>query len=328
MRVVITGAAGFIGSHLAEAMTADGWSVTGIDSFTPYYSPADKEANLVNLRNEPNFELVPADLVSMDLSKVLAGSPAVIHLAAQPGVRQSFGQGFDNYVHDNVLATQRVFEAALKAGCRRVVYASSSSVYGDAAHYPTHEGLPTQPRSPYGVTKGTCEYLAGVYRSLGLETVGLRYFTVYGPRQRPDMAIRRLCEALHGGPSYRLFGDGSASRDFTYVMDAVDATIRAATVDTTPNAVLNIGGGEEATMAHVISTLEGFAGHWLPVKLGDSQTGDVTRTAADTTLARRQLGWAPRVGLAEGLLAELDWVGNRLTAAAPVRALATSNGSR
>jgi UDP-glucuronate 4-epimerase len=327
MRAVITGVAGFIGSHLAEAMTAGGWSVTGVDSFTPYYPTADKEANLAGLRSDPDFDLVRADLVSMDLHKVLAGSQAVIHLAAQPGVRQSFGDGFDQYVHDNVLATQRVFETALETGCRRVVYASSSSVYGDATEFPTHEGLPTRPRSPYGVTKRTCESLAGVYRDLGLETVGLRYFTVYGPRQRPDMAIRRLCETAHGGAGYQMFGNGTASRDFTYVTDAVDATIRAATVATCPNPVLNIGGGEEATMSRVISMLEAFSGHWLPVEVSDTQTGDVIRTAADTSLARRQLGWKPTVGLAEGLLAELDWVGNRLGNAETVGALAHSHGN-
>jgi UDP-glucuronate 4-epimerase len=325
MRAVITGAAGFIGSHLAEALIAGGWSVTGIDAFTPYYAPADKEANLTGLEHEPGFDLVRADLVSMDLRRVLAGRPAVIHLAAQPGVRQSFGDGFDRYLHDNVLATQRVFEAALEAGCPRVVYASSSSVYGDAPQFPSEETLPTQPRSPYGVTKRTCEYLAGVYRDLGLETVGLRYFTVYGPRQRPDMAIRRLCDAAHGGPGFRQFGDGTASRDFTYVLDAVDATIRAA-VAPSPGTVLNIGGGEEATMAHIISLIEGLTGEKLPVEMAAAQAGDVSRTAADTSRARRQLGWAPTVGLAEGLRAELDWVEARGASRTRVGALASSNG--
>jgi UDP-glucuronate 4-epimerase len=324
MRAVITGVAGFIGSHLAEAMVAGGWSVTGVDSFTPYYAPADKEANLAGLRDEPGFDLVRDDLVSMDLTRVLAGNPAIIHLAAQPGVRQSFGDGFDRYVHDNVLGTQRVFEAARENGCRRVVYASSSSVYGDAAHFPSHEKLPTAPRSPYGVTKRTCEYLATVYRQMGLETVGLRYFTVYGPRQRPDMAIRRLCEAAHGGAGYRLFGDGTASRDFTYVTDAVDATIRAA-LAANPSSVLNVGGGEEASMTRVISLLEAFSGWSLPVEASDTEPGDVIRTAADTTLARRELGWAPTVGLAEGLQAELDWVGARI--GSTTGALAMSSGS-
>jgi UDP-glucuronate 4-epimerase len=319
MRAVITGVAGFIGSHLAEAMTAGGWSVTGIDAFTPYYSPADKEANLAGLQNEPGFDLVRADLASMDLRKVLAGRPSVIHLAGQPGVRQSFGDGFDQYLHDNVLATQRVFEAARVAGCRRVVYASSSSVYGEVAQFPSDESLPTQPRSPYGVTKRACEHLAGVYRSLGLETVGLRYFTVYGPRQRPDMAIRRICEAVLGGPDYQLFGDGSASRDFTYVHDAVWAAIRAA-VARNPSPILNVGGGEEATMAHVISLIEKITGERLHVEVTAAQAGDVSRTAADTSRARRELGWAPTVGIMEGLRAELGWVAARHVAAAGVLA--------
>jgi UDP-glucose 4-epimerase len=321
MRAVVTGVAGFIGSHLAEVMTGAGWSVTGVDAFTPYYSPADKEANLAGLQHEPGFDLVRADLATTDLRKVLAGRPSVIHLAAQPGVRQSFGEGFDRYVHDNVLATQRVFEAALEAGCRRVVYASSSSVYGEASHFPMNESAPTLPRSPYGVTKRTCEHLAGVYRGLGLETVGLRYFTVYGPRQRPDMAIRRICEAVLGGTGYRLFGDGTASRDFTYVHDAVSATIRAA-VARNPSPVLNIGGGEEATMAHVISLIERLTGERLPVEITAAQAGDVSRTVADTSSARRELGWAPEVGLAEGLRAELQWVATRHATAAG--ALATS----
>jgi UDP-glucuronate 4-epimerase len=325
MRAVITGVAGFIGSHLAEALIAGGWSVTGIDAFTPYYAPADKEANLAGLVHEPGFDLVRADLVSMDLRRVLAGRPAVIHLAAQPGVRQSFGDGFDRYLRDNVLATQRVFEASLEAGCQRVVYASSSSVYGDAPQFPSEETLAARPRSPYGVTKRTCEYLAGVYRDLGLETVGLRYFTVYGPRQRPDMAIRRLCDAVHGGPGYRLFGDGTASRDFTYVLDAVDATIRAMVA---PNlsTVLNVGGGEEATMAHVIALIEGLTGDRLPIEMTAAQPGDVSRTAAETSRARRQLAWVPAVGLTEGLRAELDWVGTRVDSRTEVGALAACNG--
>lgn len=310
MRAVITGVAGFIGSHLAEALIRRGWSVTGIDAFTPYYAPADKEANLAGLEREPAFDLVRADLVTADLRKVLAGRPAVIHLAGQPGVRQSFGEGFDRYAHDNIIATQRVFEAALESGCRRVVYASSSSVYGDAPYFPCHEAIPTRPRSPYGVTKCTCEHLAGVYRDLGLETVGLRYFTVYGPRQRPDMAIRRLCEAAHGGEEFRMFGDGTVSRDFTYVLDVVDATIRAVLAKN-PSSVFNVGGGEEATMASIISVLGRLTGKPMPFATTAAQSGDVQRTAADTSRARRQLGWAPKVGLTEGLQAELDWVASR-----------------
>jgi UDP-glucuronate 4-epimerase len=319
MRAVVTGCAGFIGSHTVDRLLADGWRVTGIDAFTPYYDAADKEANLAHIVGEPRFDLVRADLVDAPLDRVLAGGPDVVHLAAQPGVRGSFGDGFDRYVHDNVLATQRVLEAALSAGCRRVVYASSSSVYGDAAAYPCVEATtPTAPRSPYGVTKRTCEDLAAVYRGLGLEAVGLRYFTVYGPRQRPDMAMRRLCEATTGGPAFRLFGDGGQSRDFTHVEDAVDATVRALRAAALA-PVLNVGGGHEATMAEVIDVLERLVGTTLDVERAGPERGDVRRTAADTTLARRQLGWRPHVDLEDGLASELSWTERRAATLVPAR---------
>ena len=229
MRAVVTGSAGFIGSWLAERLVADGWSVVGVDSFTSYYDPDEKRRNLADLAGDPRFELVEADVVSDRFATLLRDRPVVFHLAAQPGVRTSFGVGFRRYLHDNVLATQRVFEAALDSGCPRVVYASSSSVYGEGPATPFREDTtPTVPRSPYGVTKLACERLAEVYRHLGLDVVGLRYFTVYGPRQRPDMAIRRLCGAALDGTAFPLTGDGRQSRDFTHVDDAVDATVRAA----------------------------------------------------------------------------------------------------
>jgi nucleoside-diphosphate-sugar epimerase len=310
MRAVITGAAGFIGSHLAERLVAEGWWVTGIDAFTDYYDAADKEANLAGLVDEPRFDLVRADVAVTPLRRLLADRPSVVHLAAQPGVRGSFGDAFSQYVHDNILATQRVFDAARAAGCRRVVYASSSSVYGNAASYPCSEvTTPTMPESPYGVTKRTCEKLAEVYRNLGLQTVGLRFFTVYGPRQRPDMAIRRLCEAAAGGPAFRLHGDGTQSRDFTYVSDAVDATVRAMDADE-PGELLNVGGGQEASMLEVISLIETAVGRPLEVLSAPAQVGDVQRTGGDTARVR-QLGWNPQVSLAEGLENEIAWVRER-----------------
>jgi len=308
---LVTGCAGFIGSHLCERLLADGWQVLGVDAFTDYYEREAKEANLAAAGGDPRFALEELDLATAPLDALVRSRPVVFHLAAQPGVRGSFGEGFARYVHDNVLATQRVFEAALAAGCPRVVWASSSSVYGDAPAYPCRErSTPTGPRSPYGVTKRACEDLAGVYRSRGLAAVGLRYFTVYGPRQRPDMAIRRLCEALAGGPRFRLHGDGSQIRDFTYVADAVDATVRAAAAAEPPE-LLNVGGGEEASLAAMIAGLEEHAGRRLPLERGPAQAGDVMRTAADTTLARRSLGWTPRVGLRDGLRRELAWVIDR-----------------
>jgi nucleoside-diphosphate-sugar epimerase len=305
---VVTGAAGFIGSHLCERLIAEGWSVTGIDAFTAYYDRADKLGNLAVLEGAPRFTLVEDDLTTMDLAAVLEDVRVVFHLAAQPGVRLSFGEGFARYTADNLLATQRVLEAAADAGCRRVVWASSSSVYGDAAAYPCVEGeTPTAPRSPYGVTKRACEDLAAIYRGRGLSTVGLRYFTVYGPRQRPDMAMRKLCEALLDGASFPMFGDGSQSRDFTHVADAVDATFRAGLAEV-PAAIYNVGGGHEATLAEIVALLEDLSGREITLDRRPEQAGDVRRTAADTTRAAGDLGWQPTVGLREGLRSQLDWV--------------------
>lgn len=311
MRAVITGSAGFIGSHLAERLVADGWWVTGVDSFSPFYSPADKEANLAALVGERRFDLVRADVAHTPLHRLLADRPLVVHLAAQPGVLGSFGTGFDQYLQDNLLATQRLFEAAATAGCPRVVYASSSSVYGDAETYPcVEDSTPTRPRSPYGVTKQACEKLAEVYAGMGLPTVGMRFFTVYGPRQRPDMAIRRLCEAATGGPRFRLRGDGTQVRDFTHVDDAVEAVVRALTAER-PDPVLNIGGGEEASLTDVIRQLGLMSGAPVPVERHGVQIGDVRRTAGDTTRARTTIGWQPKVGLHAGLRTELEWVRKR-----------------
>lgn len=308
MRAIVTGAAGFIGSHLSERLVGEGWHVTGIDSFTSYYARADKEANLASLRGEQRFNLIEADLVDAPLDRIFADRPVVFHLAAQAGVRASFGDSFVGYVHDNLIATQRVLEHALDAGCPRVAMASSSSVYGDAEEYPCIEGVtPTHPRSPYGATKRMCEDLADIYRGLGLSVAALRYFTVYGPRQRPDMAMRRLCEAAIGGPQFTLNGDGLQSRDFTYVADAVDATVRAGVVINVP-LVLNVGGGEEATMLQVISTIEDLAGKPLDIRRAGDGQGDVRRTAADTRIARHALGWSPNTPLIDGLADQLDWV--------------------
>jgi nucleoside-diphosphate-sugar epimerase len=315
-RAVVTGAAGFIGSHLCERLVAEGWSVTGVDAFTAYYDRADKLDNLAVLEGAPRFALVEDDLTTMDLAPLLDAAPVVFHLAAQPGVRLSFGEGFARYTADNMLATQRVLEAAAAAECPRVVWASSSSVYGDAAAYPCIEAeTPTSPRSPYGVTKRACEDLAAIYGS-GMSTVGLRYFTVYGPRQRPDMAMRKLCEALLDGASFPMFGDGSQSRDFTHVADAVDATFRAA-LASDPAPIYNVGGGHEATLAEVVALLEDLSGAEALLDRRPDRVGDVRRTSADTSRARADLGWQPSVGLREGLSSQLDWVRARRRELAP-----------
>ena len=245
---------------------------------------------------------------------MLSQADAVFHLAAQAGVRDSFGDGFARYARDNMVATQRVFEAAAEASCPRVVWASSSSVYGDAATYPCVEATtPTSPRSPYGVTKRACEDLADVYRTKGLSVVGLRYFTVYGPRQRPDMAIRRLCEAIVRHVTFPLFGDGSQTRDITYVDDVVTATILAGR---SPHveALYNVGGGQEVSLSHVIGMLEVLAGDLITIDRMDVQVGDVRRTGADTSLAQRTLGWSPHVRLEDGLANTLAWVRDRAAA--------------
>jgi nucleoside-diphosphate-sugar epimerase len=304
---LITGVAGFVGSHLAERLLADGWRVVGVDAFTDYYPRAEKEENVAAAAESPDFELVEADLSSAPLEPLLRARPAIFHLAAQPGVRGSFGDGFPTYLRDNLLATQRLFEAACEAGCARVVWASSSSVYGDAAAYPCREHeTPTAPRSPYGMTKRACEDLAGIYRMQGLEAVGLRYFTVYGPRQRPDMAIRRLCEAALSRTSFPIYGEGDQIRDFTYVDDVVDATVRAAQADAPP-PILNVGGSESATLLHVIETIGELAEHEIELDRRPVQRGDVRRTGADTSLARASLGWEPQVRLTEGLAATVEW---------------------
>jgi UDP-glucuronate 4-epimerase len=315
-RAVVTGAAGFIGSHLSERLIADGWQVTGIDSFTDYYARSDKESNLADLAVEPAFDLIERDLADDGWQHALEGATAVFHLAAQAGVRGSFGDSFSQYASDNLVATQRVFEAAAGSGSvRRVVWASSSSVYGDAEAHPCREvTTPTSPRSPYGVTKRACEDLAHIYRNRGLAISGLRFFTVYGPRQRPDMAIRRICDALDSGATFALFGDGLQSRDFTFVADAVDAAMRCAHAPS-PAAIYNIGGGEEATLTRVIGALEGLAGRRLLVDRRPAQRGDVRRTSADISRARGDLGWSPTVPLSEGLAAELAWVQGRRPAA-------------
>ena len=307
MRAVITGSAGFIGSRLAERLVADGWAVVGIDSFSSYYDPADKQRNLAGLVDESRFEQVTSDVASDDIDALLRDRPRVFHLAAQPGVRSSFGIGFGQYLHDNVLATQRLFEAARRAGCPRVVFASSSSVYGDAEQYPTPETVAPQPISPYGITKLACEHLAVANaRASGLDAVLLRFFTVYGPRQRPDMAFTAMLEALSRGGSFRLFGDGSAARSFTYVGDAVAATISAMERGRT-GEIYNIGGGDEATMNHAIELAERISERKLDVERVAAAAGDVRRTKADVSKAAADLGWLPTTPLDAGMQAQWEW---------------------
>jgi UDP-glucuronate 4-epimerase len=300
MRYLVTGAAGFIGSHLVEKLQADGHEVVAVDSFTDYYDPALKEENAAG------FDVSRLDLADDELA--LDGLDGVFHLGGQPGVRPSFSD-FDVYLRRNLLASQKVFERAARSGVR-VVFASSSSVYGDAESYPTPEDAAPRPISPYGITKLACEQLAYAYK---LDAVLLRYFTVYGPRQRPDMAFARVVGALARGAPFELYGDGLQSRSFTYVADAVDATV-AAMERGAPGTVYNVGGGTEATMRDAIATLEEISGRTLDLVVRPAAAGDVRRTAADTQRVERELGWRATTELGDGLRAQWEWASVRVAA--------------
>ena len=307
MRYLVTGAAGFIGSHLAEALAASGHEVVGVDSFNDYYDPARKRENAAGL------DVVEADLETALLDLLLDDVHGVFHLAGQPGVRASFGPDFEHYVRRNVNASARLFEAAASRGVR-VVYASSSSVYGDAERYPTPEDAAPRPISPYGVTKLCVEHLAYAHaRTVGLDAVGVRYFTVYGPRQRPDMAFTPLLEALAAGEPFRLFGDGSVSRSFTFVADAVAGTVGVMERGR-GGELYNVGGGDEATMSEAIAIAEEIAGRELVLERHAAAVGDVQRTRADVSKAEAELGWAPTTPLAAGLRAQWSWVVGRVPA--------------
>jgi UDP-glucuronate 4-epimerase len=304
VRYVVTGAAGFIGSHLAEELVAQSHEVVGIDCFTDYYDPALKEANAAGL------DVERLDLAEQDLD--LDGVDGVFHLAGQPGVR-SFGDVFEEYVRRNLLASRRVFESAAAAGVR-VVFASSSSIYGEAERHPTPEETEPRPISPYGITKLGCEQLAYAYgKEFGLDAVVLRYFTFYGPRQRPDMAFARIADALARGAAFELYGDGLQSRSFTYVADGVQATI-AAMQRAPSGALYNVGGGEEATMRDAIAVLETVSGRRLDLVERPAAAGDVRRTAANATRIESDLGWKATTSLADGLRAQWEWASVRVAA--------------
>ncbi len=308
MKAVVTGAAGFIGSHLVESLLADGHEVLGIDAFTDYYERSVKETNLRRARESPSFRLLEGRLQDMPLEETVRGAQVVFHLAAQAGVRASWGREFSHYTDHNVLATQRVLEAALSAGRPRVVYASSSSVYGDTEALPLREDAPCRPVSPYGVTKLAGEHLAVLYhKSFALPAVSLRFFTVYGPRQRPDMAFHRFLKAARDGKAIQVYGDGRQTRDFTFVADVVAAT-RAAAISGRPGSVYNVGGGERVALLDVLRTMEGVTGRSFRIVHEEAQKGDMRDTFADTTAARRDLAFRSTVSLRDGLLREWAWI--------------------
>jgi UDP-glucose 4-epimerase len=308
-RALVTGCAGFIGSHLTEALLAGGISVVGVDCFNANYGRAQKLRNLEHAREWQTFEFVPIDLARGELDDVVAEVDTVFHLAAEPGVRSSWGSRFERYVANNLMATHHLLNALMAQPMTRMVNASSSSIYGQARTLPTSESTVPAPVSPYGVTKLGAEHLCHTYHvNHGLEVVSLRYFTVFGPRQRPDMAINRFCTSALHGEEIVIYGDGRQTRDFTYVADIVDATVAAATADLTFGTAYNVGGGLHADLRAILATLDDLTEGRVNVMYGSREYGDVQDTCADTTLARRDLAFDPQTTLRDGLASELEWV--------------------
>jgi UDP-glucose 4-epimerase len=309
MKALVTGTAGFIGSTLAEQLVANGADVVGLDCFADYYPRPIKERNIAGLLKGPRFTFVESTIQEADLTSILSDRTHVFHLAAQAGVRKSWGRDFAIYTVNNIEATQVLLEAVAGApAIERLVYASSSSVYGDNVAMPMKEDALPQPVSPYGVSKLAAEQLCYLYYvNHRVPTVALRYFTVYGPRQRPDMGFHKFLRAVIRQEPISLYGDGEQTRDFTFVHDAVGATIAAATKGV-PGRVYNIGGGSRVSMNQVLEIMTRVTGRQLIVQRDEAQKGDMRHTYADTSLARRDLGFAPRVGLEEGLAAEFTWL--------------------
>jgi nucleoside-diphosphate-sugar epimerase len=310
MRCFVTGVAGFIGSHLAERLLADGHEVCGTDAFIDYYPRTMKEGNLRGPCSWKHFTFVEGNLLDLDLPPLLEGVDWIFHQAAQAGVRTSWGQEFSRYVDCNVLATQRLLEAALQVGSvQRFVHASSSSVYGDTPVLPITESVLLQPVSPYGVTKLAAEHLCRLYqRNFGVPAVILRYFTVYGPRQRPDMAFHRFCKAILEHEPVHLYGDGEQTRDFTYVSDVVEANIRAAASGKAVGNVMNIAGGSWISLREVVQLLQEISNIPITITFETQQPGDVGHTFADTGRARQLIEYRPQVSLREGLVKEFAYI--------------------
>jgi len=308
MRALVTGAAGFIGSHLSQRLLAEGHDVVGVDNLSAYYADTLKRQNLAAIKH-PRFTFVKDDLADADLGPLLDGVDVAYHLAGQPGVRSSWGETFADYARANVLATQRLLEAARSRDGLRLVYASSSSVYGDAEAFPTSETVLPRPRSPYGVTKLAAEHLCGLYAAnFGLSTVSLRFFTVYGPRQRPDMAFTRFLRAARDGQQLTIYGTGEQIRDFTYVDDIVEALVRSGTTPTPAGSVFNVSGGGSHSVNEVLEEIEEIVGKPLNIHRQAVARGDVRRTSGDTTALSRALDWRPRVQLRDGLRRQWDWI--------------------
>jgi nucleoside-diphosphate-sugar epimerase len=308
MKYLVTGAAGFIGSHLCQNLISLGNQVTGIDSFTDYYPRWIKDKNIETCLKDPAFRFIQADLNQADLHNLLAGMDGVFHLAAQAGVRASWGKSFQAYIDSNIRATQRILEAVKDRGEPRMVFASSSSVYGKTDELPIRETASKNPLSPYGATKLACEALCNLYHAnFGVDVIQLRYFTVYGPRQRPDMAFHIFFKAILENQPVRIFGDGDQTRDFTYISDILAATIKAMEKGV-PGRIYNIGGGHCRRLNEVVEKIFECAGRDTRVVFEQKQKGDVPDTFADTSLAKNELGFEPGADLLDGLKAEWNWI--------------------
>jgi len=308
-RALVTGCAGFIGSHLTESLLNDGVSVVGVDCFNANYGRAQKLDNLRHASNWNSFEFIPLDLSRGDLEELISDVDVVFHLAAEPGVRASWGDRFQRYVTNNVMATQQLLKALAQVPGRRLVYASSSSIYGQAESLPTREDAIAAPRSPYGLTKLTGEHLCNVYHANhGLEVASLRYFTVFGPRQRPDMAFNIFCRSALNEEEIQVYGDGHQTRDFTFVADVVAATRATATATIDSGGAYNVGGGLRASLRDVLAAIQELSGRELTIAFGDEQAGDVRDTGAETSKAREHLGFVPATPLQTGIEAEFEWM--------------------
>jgi nucleoside-diphosphate-sugar epimerase len=306
---VVTGVAGFIGSHLAEALLLQGDRVIGIDHFNDYYEPALKRRNIASCIDHPAFSLVEGDIQLLDWATLLDGVDIVYHQAAQAGVRASWGTGFRSYTERNINATQVLLEAAKSVPLKRFVFASTSSVYGNAEAMPTYETTCPHPISPYGITKLAAERLCWLYhQNFDIPVTALRYFTVYGPRQRPDMAFHKFFKAVLDDQAIPIYGDGQQTRDFTFVSDAIAANLAASTVSEAIGEVFNIGGGSRVVLAEVIDTMEMTVGQPIRRNHIESAMGDARHTAADVAKAKKLLDYRPKVTLQEGLSQEWKWI--------------------
>jgi nucleoside-diphosphate-sugar epimerase len=308
LKALVTGAAGFIGSHLSEYLIAKGLRVVGIDSFMDYYPRSVKESNIAGIIRDQHYKFIEGSLLEVDLSRVLAGVDVVFHQAAQAGVRASWGRSFKVYTDNNILATQMLLEACKESPVEKFIYASSSSVYGDTKDLPMRESSLPCPVSPYGVSKLAAEHLSCLYhRNFAIPVVSLRYFTVYGARQRPDMAFHRFLRWALEGSALQIYGDGRQSRDFTHVDDIVEANWLALEKGL-PGEVFNIGGGSRVTLNEVVEMIKTMVGRELEVHYEDVQKGDLRHTFADMTKAETKLGYTPKVPISEGLQREYEWI--------------------